>query len=80
MKKALAMFAAGMIPAMIFAADFTLQPTSLWKKTADNAAKIDYDGRKTWPHLRLKTAEALKPNILYRVTFEAKSTVPNQVS
>ena len=80
MKNSFALFAVGMIPAMIFAADFTLKPTSLWKKTADNAAKIDYDGRKAWPHLRLKTAEALKPNTLYRVKFEAKSTVPNQVS
>ena len=74
MKKALSMLAAGMIPAMIFATDFTLQPTSLWKKTGDDSAVIDYDGRKAWPHLKLKTAEALKPNTLYRITFEAKSS------
>ena len=79
MKSTFALFVAGMIPAMMFAADFTLKPTSLWKKTADNAAKIDYDGRKAWPHLRLKTAEALKPNTLYRVTFEAKSSAPEQI-
>ena len=74
MKKAFVMFAAGMIPAMMFATDFTLQPASMWKKTADDAAVIDYDGRKAWPHLKLKTAEALKPNALYRITFEAKSS------
>ena len=79
MKKAFAMFAAGMIPAMMFAADFTLQPTSLWKKTADDAAVIDYDGRRAWPHLKLKTAEPLKPNTLYRITFEAKSSAPKDV-
>ena len=76
MKKVFAMFAAGMIPAMMFAADFTLQTTSLWKKTGNDSAAIDYDGRKAWPRLRLKTAEALKPNTLYRITFEAKSTAP----
>ena len=79
MKKILALFTAGMIPAMIFATDFTLRPTSLWKKNADNAAVIDYDGRKAWPHLWLKTAEVLKPDTLYRVTFEAKSSAPEQI-
>ena len=79
MKKAFAMFAAGMIPAMMFATDFTLQPVSMWKKTADDAAVIDYDGRRAWPHLKLKTAEALKPNTLYRITFEAKSSEPKEI-
>ena len=79
MKKTLALFAAGMIPAMMFAADFTLQTTSLWKKTGADSAVIDYDGRKTWPHLKLKTAEVLKPSTLYRITFEAKSSAPEQI-
>ena len=80
MQKTLALLAAGMIPAMMFAADFTLKPTSLWKKTADDAAAIDYDGRKkVWPRLNLKTEKPLKPNTLYRITFEAKSTSPERI-
>ena len=79
MKKTIALFAAGMIPAMMFAADFTLQTNTLWKKTGADSAVIDYDGRKAWPHLNLKTAEALKPNTLYRITFEAKSSAPKQI-
>lgn len=53
---------------------FTLQQTTPWKKTADDSAMIRYDGRKTWPQLKIKPDDPLKPNTLYRVTFEAKST------
>lgn len=79
MKKSLALLAAGMIPAVVSALPFTLQPTSLWKKNGADAAVINYDGRKTWSHLKLKTAEPLKPNTLYRITFEAKSSAPKPV-
>ena len=79
MQKVLALLFAGMIPAMISATDFTLKPTSPWKKTADDAAAIDYDGRKkVWPHLWLKTAEPLKPDTFYRITFDAKSSAPER--
>ena len=78
MKKAFAIFAAGMIPAMMFATDFTLQTHRAWKKTANDAATINYGGEKAWPTIRLKTAEPLKPNTFYRVTFEAKSTAPGK--
>lgn len=79
MKKILASLIAGMIPAMMFATPFTLRVDVPWKKTADNTAVIDYDGRKTWPHLWLKTTEPLKPETLYRITFEAKSSLPEQI-
>ena len=79
MKKTFALFAVGMIPAMIFATDFTLQVNNRWKKTGADSAVIDYDGKKAWPRLNLKTAEPLKPNTLYRITFEAKSSVPKQI-
>ena len=79
MKKILALFAAGMIPAIMFATDFTLRVNAPWKKTAENAAAIDYDGRKAWPHLWLKTTEPLKPDTFYRITFEAKSSAPEQI-
>ena len=68
-----------MIPALASALPFTLQPTSLWKKTADDAAVIEYDGRKAWPYLKLKTVEPLKPNTLYRITLEVKSSAPEQI-
>lgn len=74
MKKTLVLLAAGMIPAMLLAVPFTLEPNAPWKKTADDAASIDYKGNKIWKSLVIKPAEALKPNTLYRITFEAKST------
>ena len=79
MKKLRALFAAGMIPAMMSATDFSLQMQSPWKKTADNAASIDYQGSKAWPKLKIKPGESLKPNSLYRITFEAKSSAPEQI-
>ena len=79
MKKSLSLLVVGMIPALASALPFTLQPTSLWKKTADDAAVIEYDGRKAWPYLKLKTAEPLKPNTLYRITFEAKISAPERI-
>lgn len=74
MKKTLAIFAAGMIPAMLFAVPFTLSPRAPWKKTADDAASIDYKGNKIWKAVGIKPAETLKAKTLYRITFEAKST------
>ena len=77
--KKITILTAGIIPAMIFATDFTLQTNILWKKNANDAALINYDGRKVWPRLQLKTTEPLKKNTLYRITFEAKSSEPKQV-
>lgn len=74
MKKTLAFFAAGMIPAMLFAVPFTLVPNAPWKKTADDAASIDYKGNKIWKAVGIKPTEPLKAKTLYRITFEAKST------
>ena len=80
MKKTLVMFAAGMIPAVMAAATVTLQPISpQWKKTSDHSASIDYKGNRVWPALKLVPGEALKPNTLYRITFEAKSSSPELI-
>ena len=74
MKKFLIVFAVGLLPAMLPALPFTLTPSSQWKTTSGDAASIDYDGSRIWPKLRLSPSEKLKPNTIYRLSFEAKSS------